>query len=57
MQSITITPAENLLQRLLKSEKLESKYAVSIEKKEGYTCLFLRLTTAETAPPPGLIRN
>lgn len=57
MQSITVTPAETLLQRLLKSEKLESKYAVSIEKKEGYTCIFLRLATAETTPSHGLIRN
>jgi hypothetical protein len=47
MQSITVTPAENLLQRLLKTEKLESKYAVSIEKKEGCTYLYFRLVTPE----------
>lgn len=50
MQSITVTPAEALLQRLLQSEKLESKYAVSIEKKEGCTYLYFQLSTAEPFP-------
>lgn len=41
MQTTMVTPAESLLQRLLRSEEFENDYVVSVEKSEGYTSLWL----------------
>jgi hypothetical protein len=47
MQTATASPAENLLLRLLQSNKIQSTYAVSLEKSEGHTSLYVRLISAE----------
>ena len=50
MQTINLTPAESLLQRLLQSEKLMNTYSLSLEKKEGHTCLNIHLSTPDPFP-------
>ena len=42
MKTAHRTPAECLLQRLLRSEKLDTGYRVTVCKEEHYTCILLQ---------------